>query len=185
MAKRNKKKNFFREIKELTPDKIRQISLVNPEKKLTFLEQLIPQFRGGEKDFFLAFEQFLDVYQATKKACEDLRHQTRQQQQKHNKRENFYPLISQFKTHFETFFEDYSPQEKGTLVEAFMLRERTEVLDLYRLSYYSEQPLTLTSSQMQSCLLYWTHYQIFQEHIIHPNEVNSPLWKKIDSFFFG
>ncbi len=188
MTKKKKKKGFgfLNEIKKLTPAKPPLNTLVSPEDNPTFLEKLISQFRGGEKDFSLALDQFRDVYGNCQKVCEPLRRSLFPEQvhQHQLQREHYYPLISQFKTHFDTFLSNYTSQEQGTLVEAFMLPEMAEVVDLFRESYYSEESIILTPSQIKHCLVYWIHYQIFKDYIIHPPELTSFLYTQLNSILF-
>ncbi len=186
MAKKKKKKGFgfLNEIKKLTPAKTTLNTLVSSYENTTFLEKLISQFRGGEKDFSVALDKFRDVYGNCQKDCEPLRRSLFPEQVHQRQREHYYPLISQFRTHFDTFLSNYTPQEQGTLVEAFMLPEMAEVVELFRESYYSEETIILSPSQIKSCLIYWVHYQIFKDYIIHPPEFTSFLWTELDSILF-
>ena len=184
MAKKKKKKGFLSQIKKLTPSKIPTTPLVKEEENPTFLDKLISQFRGGEKDFLVALDKFRDVYGNCQKDCEPLRRSLLPEPLHQRQRDHYYPLISQFKTHFETFLDNYTPQEQGTLVEAFMLPEMAEVVDLFRESYRSEEAIILTPSQIEHCLVYWVHYQIFKDYMIHPPEFSSFLWTELDSILF-
>ncbi|MGK7956948.1 MAG: hypothetical protein AB4063_17125 [Crocosphaera sp.] len=186
MAKKKKKKGFgfLNELKKLTPATPPLNNLVSSYENPTFLEKLISQFRGGEKDFSVALDKFRDVYGNCQKDCETLRRSLLREQLHQRQREHYYPLISQFKTHFETFLAHYTPQEQGTLVEAFMLPEMAEVVDLFRESYRSEEAIILTPSQIEHCLVYWVHYQIFKDYMIHPPEFSSFLWDELDSILF-
>jgi hypothetical protein len=186
MAKKKKKKSFdfLNEIKKITPHKTPLSPAIEEEEKPTFLEKLISQFRGGEQDFSVALDKFRDVYGNCQKDCEPLRRSLFPEQLHQREREHYYPLIAKFKTNFDTFLTNYTAQEQGTLVEAFMLPEMAEVVDLFRDSYYSEEDIILTPSQIKHCLVYWIHYQIFKDYIIHPPEFTSFLWDGIDSILF-
>ena len=179
-AKKRRKNSFLNEIKKLDQPLILNKSHLNES---THLEQLISQFRGGEKDFKLAFESFMDLYEKTQNSCEDLRNQLLNNQSL--KREKYGTLISRFKSTLDRFLRNYSPQEQGTLVEAFISTQFLNLIDLYRTSFQQESSLSFTPEQIQTCIFYWVHYQIFQPYLIHPPEVTEFLWQQIDQIFFS
>ncbi len=187
MAKRKKKKGFgsLTKIKKPTPATSSLHPLVKEEEKPTFLDKLISQFRGGEKSFSVALHKFRNVYQESYIMCEALRRQSLSAQLLQRKREDYYPLISQFKTNLDTFLADYTSPEQAALVEAFMVPEMSEVVDLFRESYRSEEAIILTPSQIEHCVVYWVHYQIFKKYMIHPPEYTSFLWTELDSILFS
>ncbi len=181
--KKKKKKSILKEIKKLNKAKISPFSPSKNSEDYPFLQELISQFPGGRDSFELAMNKFLDVYQSTIISCKDYLAYMREQPD--HKRDYYWPLIAEFKANFDAFLADYSTQEQGTLVEAFIFSESAQVAHLDRESFYSHRPIKLTPSQVEDCRFYWLHYQIFSKYMIFPSSVTETIFKNIDATIFA
>ncbi len=183
MTKKKKKKGFLSQIKTLNQPKNTPFLPTQKPDNSPFLKELISQFRGGQDDFNLAMNQFLDLYESTLFSCQDALAYS--PSQSHYQRDYYSPFISQFQANFHPFLTPYSSQEQATLVEAFMFSDTAQVAHLYRDSLSSGRPLKLTPSQVKRSHLYWLHYQIFSQYLLPPKEIHDTLFKNIDYCLFG
>ncbi len=178
MAKR-KKKSTLSEIKSL---KVQKYPPSNINKAFD-LEGKIGQFRGGRKAFTLALNQFIDTYETALESCDEIEEQL--VKEKGFNREACQLMFPKIKSIVQDFFQDYSLEERRTLVSTFLMPEIATIGELSNRSFTTDKPLELTEEQLETFFFFWFVYQIFRDYLFREyHQFADTLWQEVDEFFF-
>ncbi len=178
MVKR-KKKSTLTEIKRLKSQK----SQPPKNKNFSLLEAKIKQFRGGIEDFILAMDSLIEAYETALDSCSVLQEQLATK--KVINREDCQLMFPKFNSVLQDFVRDYSLEERQILVTTLFMPKIVTLGELYKLSLTTDEALTLTDDQLESCFFFWFGYQLFKDYLLCYQDLANTLWHEIDNFFFN